>query len=268
MTMAKIIDGMPADQYHASPGLSSTGLRLIARTPAHYRWEQEHPTTSDEFDLGTVAHSVILEGDNSGVAIIDMDDRRTKAYKEAEYVARANGKIPLLRKDWAIVERMRDAVLAHPTARLALEGTPERSVFWDHETGIPLRVRADKHNPDSPIGPIVTDLKTTTNADPNEFGRAAAQFGYHQQAALYLDGFNQATGLDHQFLFVLVEKKAPYLVSVVQIHPDDVALGRDMNEKAIRTYMECTLTGKWPGYPQSEFVRIPSWAAQQMEAKL
>ena len=48
--------------YHADPVLGSTSLKTLAtRTPARWKWESEHPVHKDIYDLGTVAHSLILE---------------------------------------------------------------------------------------------------------------------------------------------------------------------------------------------------------------
>jgi hypothetical protein len=267
--MAKIIDGMPAEQYHATDALSATGMKLLAtKTPAHFRWAMDHDEHKDEFDLGTATHSLILENDTSNVRVLDFPDWRTKAAQEAKAEAYAEGGIPLLRKDWLTVCAMRDSVAAHPLARIALEGIPERSVFWDHESGVHLRARFDKHSPDSPIGPVIVDLKSLACADPNEFGRVAANFGYHQSDANYRDAAKAATGEDHSFLFVLIEKAAPYLVSVVELHPDAVKLGRRLNEKAIRLYAECTATGNWPGYPACDPIELPTWATHNFEELL
>jgi len=55
--------------YHADPvkdgSLSSTGCRLILRSPAHYKAAQEHPEYKDEFDFGS-AGAVPVVGDWNG----------------------------------------------------------------------------------------------------------------------------------------------------------------------------------------------------------
>lgn len=62
-----IYEGISSADYHADPALGSTSLKTLAtRTPAHWRWESAHPVHKDIYDLGTVTHSLILEGDESG----------------------------------------------------------------------------------------------------------------------------------------------------------------------------------------------------------
>lgn len=266
---ARIVDGMPAEKYHATDALSASGMKILAtKTPAHYRWAMDNESHKDEFDFGTAAHSLILENDTSKVDVLDFADWRTKDAREAKAESYANGRVPMLAKDWATVVDMRDAVAAHPLARIALEGTPERSVFWDHVTGVHLRARFDKHAPESPIGPVIVDLKSLVSADPNEFGKAAANYGYHQSDANYRDAAKAATGEDHAFLFVLIEKTRPHLVSVVELHPDAVDLGRRLNERAIRLYAECSANGNWPGYPAADPIQLPTWATHNFEELL
>jgi hypothetical protein len=247
--------------YHRDPAIGSSSLKtLAARTPAHYQHEKAHPKSSDAFTLGTAAHSLILENDTSGIEIVVADNWLTKAAKEAKAEALAAGKQPLLKKEWLQVLSMRDAVMAHDVAGPLFTGhRAEESVFWE-EDGLHLKCRPDAWRPD-----VLVDLKSTVDADPREFGKTAYKFGYHQSAAHYQDGVRIVTGETLPFVFVLVEKTAPYLASVVQL--DDVALdyGRQMNDRAKRIYRECTETGRWPGYPAAEPVSLPMFGMYQLD---
>lgn len=250
--------------YHADPALGSTSLKTLAtRTPAHWKWESEHPVHKDVYDVGTVAHSLILEGDESDVVIVDAADWRTKAAKEAKEEARAAGKIALLQKEFDPILAMRDSVMAHPLARAAFTGhRAEHSVFWEEE-GLALKCR-----PDAWQDGLIVDLKTARDADPREFGRLTHNLGYHQSVAHYQDGVAAATGELLPFAFVLVEKEPPYLVSVVELDPEAIDLGRQLNSKAKNTYRECSAAGHWPGYESTAPIRLPYWAARNTEEEL
>lgn len=251
-----IYDGIPNADYHKDPALGSSSLKTLAtRTPAHWHWESRHPRTSDAFDLGTLFHSIVLEGDEAGVMVVDHENWMTKAAKEDKANARAEGKVPLLRKDWAQVKSMRDATMAHPLASKALTGhRAEASVFWE-EDGLPLKCRPDAWN----LG-MLFDLKSTINADPREFGRTAHTYGYHQSHAHYQDGVEAATGERLPFVFINVEKHPPYLVSVVELDSEAVDLGRRLNNLAKTVYRKCADSGEWPGYQTTEPIRVPAWA--------
>ena len=66
--------------YHASPGLSASGMKLLLDCPARYRWEMDHPVVKDVYDFGSIVHRLVL---NSGPDIVpvDADSWRTKAAK-------------------------------------------------------------------------------------------------------------------------------------------------------------------------------------------
>jgi len=247
--------------YHADPALGSTSLKTLAtKTPAHYIHDKANPKFSDAFTLGTAAHSLILEADTSGIVVVEADNWLTKAAKEAKSAALAEGKQPLLTKEMAQVWAMHDAVMEHPEAWKLFNGhQAEQSVFWD-EDGLMLKCRPDAWQP----GRLV-DLKTTVNADPREFGKTAYNFGYHQSAAHYIDGVKEATGEELPFTFVLVEKTAPYLVSVVELDWEAVSLGRALNDRAKRIYKECTAANRWPGYPPSDPIELPPFAVYETE---
>lgn len=250
-----------SEDYHSDPALGSTSLKTLAtRTPAHWKWESEHPVHKDAYDIGTLAHSLILEGDESKHRVIDVDDKRGNKWTIPANEAREEGLIPLTPKEWASIVGMRDSVMAHPDARQLFTGhRAEESVFWE-EDGLALKCRPDAWQPNT-----LADLKTGRSADPNEFGKTAAEYGYHQSAAHYIDGVKQLTGEELPFPFVLVEKTEPYYVSVVQLDESSIDIGRQLNHRAKRIYQECVETGNWPGYPAVEPVSIPMWAFYKAE---
>lgn len=258
------IDGMPSATYHQHAALGSTSLKTLAsRTPAHYKWESEHATHKDVYDLGTAIHSITLEGDESGILEVDADSWRTKAAQEAKTNARAEGKVPMLAKDLQLARNISRAVMSHPAAADLLTGhIAERSVFWE-EDGLQLKCRPDALN----HGQII-DLKSTINADPRTFNKAAFDLGYFQSAAHYQDGVERLTGDRMSFLFILAEKSAPYLVSVVELDDEAIEYGRLMNTRAKDIYRECMASGTWPGYEASEQISLPMWAIYQMNELL
>jgi hypothetical protein len=57
-----LVRDLPAEQYHAIEAMSSTGLRLFARSPWH--WKNRVPVTPTKAMLnGTLAHCAQLEPD-------------------------------------------------------------------------------------------------------------------------------------------------------------------------------------------------------------
>lgn len=260
--------GVPESEYHADrSSLSSSGARTLLQSPAKFKWAQDHPKRATYFDVGSYVHALVL-GEGAGVHVIDADDYRGKAAREARDQAYADGLTPLLRADHELAQRMCESVNAHPLAATLLsEGEPELSLYWiDPETGIKLRARLDWFRPVDGADPVVVDLKTTAaSASPEAFAASAAKYKYHFQAAWYLEGMRQ-TGLadNADFLFVTVEKEAPHLVSVTQLCADALALGERQMREAVRIYAACLETDTWPGYGDDvTVIDLPRWAYSQ-----
>lgn len=259
------------DAYHADPvdggSLSCTEARLILDCPARLKHRRDTgPETKREFDFGHAAHALVL-GVGAPVVVVDYPDWRTKAAKEARDTARAIGEIPVLAHEWAQVVDMAAVLRAHPLASKLLDperGQPEQSLVWRDQSGVMLRCRLDWLPAIPPRGRlIVTDYKTTRSAEPRAFGRAAATFGYHQQAAWYLDGVTRLLEVDDPaFVFIVQEREAPYLVSVFELDSTALLIGAERNRHAIRIYQQCRESDTWPAYTDTDgvtLVSLPRW---------
>lgn len=263
---------MPEDVYHAHRhALSASGAKALLppSCPAKFKWRLDNPEHKDVFDFGHVAHRLIL-GRGSKIVPLDYPDFRSKEAKEARVKVREEGKTPILAKDYERAVDLAAAVMAHPeAAELFTDGEPEVSAFWtDEATGIPRRARFDwLRNVKEGRRLIIGDLKTAVSSEPDEFSRACANFGYAIQAANYIDAA-VALGLDPDpaFLFVAVEKDPPFVVTVGQLDPDSLQVGRYLLRKAIGVFAECTASDTWPGYAQGVAdLSLPYWFQSRHE---
>ena len=271
---------MPDAAYHADPvpggSLSNTEARRLLDCPAKYKWfkgRQEHKQT---FEFGHAAHRAVL-GVGADIAVCDFDDWRTKDARAARDEARAAGRSPVLAHEWDTVMLMVDALNAYPIAHRLLTaegGRSEQSMFWQDTDpftarSVWLRGRLDRLPaiPTTTGRMIVCDYKSAANADGRSFARSAANYGYHQQAAWYLDGIRALVGVDDPaFVFVVQEKDPPYLVNVIELDTTALDIGRARNRAAIERWIECTEKDEWPGYSTDvELVSLPRWAEIQAE---
>ena len=257
---------MSADGYHDHPALSSSGARklLPPSCPARFRWERDNPPPPRAiFDFGHAAHRFVL-GKGEDIVRIDAPDWRTKDAKEKRDDARAMGLVPVLAADYDAAQAMADVLHADSLAApLFTDGEPEVARFWtDPETGTDLRTRFDWLPSLYAGGPIVVpEYKTAVSAEPGEFRRAAARYGYHQQAAWYLDTLAAEGVEDARFVFVVQEKTPPYLVTVVELDVMALQIGRHRNRQAIDLYARCVADDHWPGYADDVVsVSLPAWA--------
>jgi len=285
-------------EYHADPvpggSLSSTGARellpMYGGCPAKYRHQLTRPRPpKKEFDLGSAAHHLVL-GIGPGIIEIDADSWRTKDARLAADDARADGKIPLLPQEMAVVQDMTSALLDHPDAAALFKpgtGRGEASLFWvgraeasekwPKGTGpVWQRARLDwlsyHRLPDGRV--VIPDYKTAKSSEPEAFAKAVASYGYHQQAAFYIDairgvGMADLDEKDPAFLFVVQEKTEPYLVSVLELGHEELMWGRELNDEARRRWQHCKTTGVWPGYTTGiTRVEIPAYQKRLYEKLL
>lgn len=264
---------IPADVYHADPveggSLSSTGARklLPPSCPALFRYEQlSGPERRRELDIGQAAHLVVL-GEGPEIHVVDADSYKTKAAQQERDEAYTRGAVPLLPAEFDAVQAMAAALREHPrTAELFSEGgLAEQSLFWvDTETGVWCRARPDW------LSHRLVDYKTTAKASPRHISQAVATYGYHVQAAHYIEGavMLDLVPPDAEFLFVFQEKTPPYLVTVVEL--DDVALkvGREKMRQALEIYRDCKAADVWPAYSSDiELISLPTWVVRAHESE-
>jgi hypothetical protein len=265
-----IRDNLTAEEYHADKtSISSTGLRALLDPgcPAQFKYDRDNPPAPKrEFDLGNALHAAVL-GSGHDITEIKHPNYKTAAAQAARDLAYDEGTIPLLPKEKEQIDAMADAIRRHKDAGPLLApgvGVAERSIFWTHKgTGVRVRVRPDWLilRPDMAV---IVDLKTTTDASPTACSKAIANYAYHQQGALYVDGVYAAYDPpDVRFFFVFQSKRAPYLVTVRELKDQDQDIGRARNEKALRIYADCERTGEWPDWtgpvdtiPQ---IGMPAW---------
>lgn len=287
VTEPGVYDGIPDEVYHRDPvpegSLSVSGAKrlLPPSCPAIFKWERDHGRPDKHaFDFGHAAHAKVL-GVGAEIVTVqrtakdgtvsDAENYQTKSAQEHRDEIRAAGKVPLLASERAEVDAMATALFAHPIARTLFNpehGQPEQSLFWpDAEFHIWRRARLDWLPNPLNDRMIVADYKSAVTANPDEFERPMANFGYAMQAAWYTDAVvDLGLAESAEFLFVVQEKTPPYLVSVIQ--PDLLAMrtGRSRNRRAIETYARCAAADEWPGYRDDvSLVSVPYWYARQEE---
>lgn len=273
-TVRGVYRGVPEKVYHGDKPAwtygehvgslsSSAGRRLLELAPAEWRWEQDHPKirkVTDEMELGTAAHTQIL-GVGAPWIEVASPDWTKKPDQVLRKQIRARGEVPLLTHQVAQVLAMAKNVHADPDAGpLLATGTPELSAYGrDPETGVMLRARTDWLR-ETPSGRVAVDVKTAESSDPADFEKEAAKFGYHVQQAWYEHTFALAGVPLSAFLFVVVAKRAPHLVTVCELPARAIDLGRDTARRAIDLYHRCATTETWPGHGHGiHQIDLPAW---------
>ena len=275
------IHELAAVDYHADPceppSLSSSIAHVLCTdSPAHAK--AAHPRLNpdlerqeeEKFDVGNVAHSIILEG-TSAVEVIDAPDWRTKVAKEARDAARAAGRTPLLLKHWRSVEAMVEAAQIQLEDHGAVpplfdEGAAERCLVWEEPGGVMCRARLDWLRDDRLT---IDDLKTTSaSANPERWSRTLFTIGADVQAAFYLRGLQALTGAEAEFRWAVIETSPPYALSVISPAPDVLTIGRKKVQYALDVWRRCLRDNDWPAYPaRVAYAELPPWEESRWLAK-
>lgn len=258
---------VPWDDYLRMQGCSITRLKELRRSPLHYQHRLLNPKETAPLSLGRAAHCSVLEPER-----FDRDHavwtRRTKSGKlgprngkfwEA-FKAENAGRTIISEDEHSDVVAIQRAVRGNRDAMRYLEhGDPEVTMQWyvlDHL----CKGRADWLTVVDGE-PVLVGLKTARDCRLHQFGRQAAQLGYHLQWAFYRDGYATITGRLPKVVEIVVENEAPHAV-VVYVIPDEILQrGFDEYMALLEQLDECNRNKSWPGPAIGEQVlSLPPWA--------
>lgn len=125
-------------------------------------------------------------------------------------------------------------------AQKYLKGEKELSHYLEYE-GMPVRVRPDVINH---VEGFIADIKKTRlTASDKDFTKTVRQFGYHIQAAFYMDMLEVDT-----FRFIVCEDKAPYTIVVHALCDESIEKGRKAWRDAFKQWKNYKLTGQITSY--------------------
>jgi hypothetical protein len=280
ITKPGIYHDMPTADYFAdccpTPSLTQSIAKiLLERSPlhawhAHPRLNPDYRHDDDtKFDVGNIAHALLI-GRGKDLVVLDFDDWRTKAAKEAREAAAADGKLAVLGKKFAIARAMADA--AHEGLNLVgcgdafkpENGNGEIVVAWQ-EGPLWFRTMIDWAFTDHRLN---YDLKTTgSSVAPHMIDRLMVTAGWDIQAAFQergLDAVDPTNAGRRTFRFVAQEDEPPYALTVCELSEDVMTMGRKKADHAIRIWNDCMARNLFPAYPtEIAFPQYPGWAEQQ-----
>lgn len=261
-----IIENLSPEEYFAVEAASNSGLKLIRRSPAHFKKGGKKATPNME--RGSARHMCIFEHDrfHKHYHIAECDNRTRAEFKG---LAKDVGADKVLTRDeFSSIMEGREAAFRNSRFRKMIEapGRAELSVFTtDPVTGLPLKCRFDWKLDSMPA----LDLKSTTDARPAAFSKIITDLEYDAAVAFYAFVWEIETGekinCSRDFPLAALENDTPNCLVMHDL--DEVALmrGRKLFRDALTTMAECTETGVWGGYKnESEINSITSWAANEM----
>ena len=223
-----ILEKMKDDDYYYSDKeyVSNSMLNLLNKSPQTLAKFIEHGgETTPAMNFGKAFHMSILEPEKfiTDIAIYDGKTKRGKVWDEFSENNTDKTIITNIELEWikCMEGRLTDAV-PH-----LLEGIKEVPSVWEN-MGVKCKGKVDIHNP---VLNTIIDVKTTSDKSLSSFRSSCYKYGYHRQAAFYLDGFQA-----EQFIFVVIEKKSPYDIGVYIAGDDFINHGREQYKQLLTKY--------------------------------
>ena len=262
----------PHKDYLRNEGISRSLLFNMRKSPAHYKQALEAPEESTKaFEFGTAFHAFMLEpriAEDTYAVVPKLDMRRTEdQLRYAEIVD--SGKLVLSEEDYNTIMAMVDAVNSNRYARALLSGEKEVSYYWDDDlTGLGCKCRVDCRT-DLKSTSVIVDLKSTDDASTDGFLRSVIKYGYDLQVAQYKTGVEMVEKRPHKFVFIAVEKTAPYGVNILEADELLFNKGYDDYRAYLGMVKECTESGNWYSYTGQSgtpnMLGLPKWLAKEYE---
>lgn len=111
-------------------------------------------------------------------------------------------------------------------------------------------------------GGEIWDYKTTTSAKPEDFGRAAYNYGYWLKMALQSDVYEAEFGERPRRVVLLAQsKKSPYIPQAYELTSEQLQAGRDQYQYALDVFHKCLESNVWPAYGGGVLeLPSPAWA--------
>ena len=268
-----IID-MPNGEYRKIlDHVSISELNVFADLPANYKHQfidgNRRPASPSQ-SLGTDIHTRILEPGiwRNNYRVYIKPDGRTiagKKYNEQVESDESAGLKYLTPTVYDQVERAAQALLTHPqVAQWSKSWIVERSMFWtDPDTGALCKGRTDAFISGDECA--ILDVKTTKSI--KEFGASIPDYGYHRQAAYYMDGLAHASKgeiVPTKFYWLVVEPTGMCHAKVFQATDELIAFGRKQYKVLLQKFMRSKKSNVWPGYgTEIDQLCLPDWYKKQ-----
>lgn len=270
------------EAYHAdpckAPSLTASIAKILCNETPLHAWTA-HPRLNPNFqredkeifDLGTVAHALMLQGLEIAV-VLDYPDWKKSEPRMLRDAARAAGRIPILTKHWGRIQAMVAAgkaqLAAHKEAKNAFsDGKPEQTLVWVDDHGVQCRARLDWLK-DSRKG--FSDYKSTgMTANPEAISRSLFGASWDVQEAFYRRGLKKL-GYEAEGVFVCQEDSPPYALSAIGFNPLIMRVADGKVQMAIDLWAKCLKENNWPGYPDRTcYPEMPKWMEERaMEKEL
>ena len=244
------------DEYAAIPALRSHELKLLSKSPAHYRASFDYPKEitpqlMKSFAKGRAFDALVLHGQSEFERIVKVEPdikRSTNDYKAWRAKQPRESAILSAQEKEHVLNMYNSAMKKERFSEIFNgDGHAHYVVVWqDYSTGIWCKAEIDWIRANG----TVVDLKSSADASYWFFQRQARRLGYANQGVFYLQGLTAVTGKMHtSFMLAVVESEPPFESHIFRVGNDQLLNAQVENENRIELLAQCLEKDEWPGYP-------------------
>ena len=200
--------------------LSYSSIKEFAKSPRHYiNYINAKREPSKEMNMGSLIHALLMYPSeiNKQFAIAPDVDKRTKDGKAAweQFLLSSDGKIAVTESELNEANSIVDMALSSKEVSTLISNCTAFEQEFRHEIqGLPYRGFVDGLAND-----FIIEVKTMSDASPQNIIREFYNRKYHIQAGLYSSVYNLPVK------YIIVETKAPYNFLVASASDDYIQKG-------------------------------------------
>lgn len=220
------------EEYHRIDGISASGLKQAWKDPKlYFLRDRLMRIPSPALTMGTALHEAVLEPDS-----FDIDNYKlTPLNKTKLEIMINNAKLM-----FDFLDKTKN----------------EQSLILEDE-GFARKVRVDAY--DEKMG-VIYDVKTTRYNSPTKFIKDAYEYGYHLQAAFYIDTVRMAGYKADYFAFLCVPSDSPCEPFAVQITDEFIEDGRELYSEVLQNILDYKKSNNGVYF---RLMDLPRWRKEQ-----
>ena len=255
-------------EYHGrKTHLSSTNIRTFKKNRKQFEYSLTHDLVKQTKAMadGTAVHAFFLERDKFDTDfVIKPADMRLNTKAGKEWALEHQSKIIIDSELGNNLYEMEKSFMDSPAKLIYdIKGQTELSYFWDDLGTIKGKCRPDWISDD---GSIVVDVKTTTDASPRGFQKSISTWGYHLQLGWYLRGLRKLGLPAEQFIFIAIEKTAPFCVGVYKANQEMINFAMKELDQLMPEIQTAMVSNEFPDYtPEITSIGLPPWMIDKKE---
>lgn len=250
------VTGLSNADYHANKLYwSSTDLKyMYSNSPAHFKalyfGEKREPKKQTEaMTLGSLVHCLLLtpnELHNDFFYMPDINLRTNDGKAQRDDLLIKNpGKSPYSTELMAQAIDMRDAAMANTEIQKRLQpGVCEAAYFWTCPySGLNFKAKLDQS-----CREWFCELKTTSDASPDNFSKHADYMDYDLSLYHYREGLRLIKDISVPAYFIVIEQEWPHVTVAYPVGDLYFETGHAKWLSAVDKLSEGIKKGFWPGY--------------------